>query len=50
MFPNQNSQQRSGPDAPVGQQRAGTEQGVTGSMLRVRTGPECPEDTLRELM
>ena len=28
----------------------GAEQGGVGCMLRVRTGPECPEDNLRELM
>ena len=27
----------------------GTEQGGAGCMLRVRTGPEVPEDNLREL-
>ena len=30
-------------------QREGAEQRVAGCMLRVRTGPECPEDNLREL-
>ena len=28
----------------------GAEQGGVGCMLRVRTGPEYPEDNLRELM
>ena len=27
----------------------GAEQGVSGCMLRVRTGLECPEDNLREV-
>ena len=47
--PNCNSQQRSSPEAPVHHQQAGAEQGGMGCMLRVRTGPECPEDNLREL-
>ena len=32
------------------QQEPGAGQGGMGCMLRVRTGPECPEDNLRELM
>ena len=48
--PNHNSQQRSSPDTHVHHQQAGAEQGVMGCMLRVRTGPECPEDNLRKLM
>ena len=28
----------------------GAEQGGVGYMVRVRTGPECPEDNLREIM
>ena len=47
--PNHNSQQRSSPDTRVHHQQAGAEQGGMGCMLRVRTGPECPEDNLREL-
>ena len=47
--PNCNSQWRSSPDAHVCQQRVGAEQGSTGCMLRVRTGPECPEGNLRVL-
>ena len=47
--PNCNSQQRSSPDALICHQQARTEQGGVGGMLRVRTGPECPEDNLREL-
>ena len=46
--PKCNSKQRSSPDAHVCHQRAGAEQGGMGSMLRVRTRPECPEDSLRE--
>ena len=47
--PNHNSQRSSSPDAPVCQQRMGAEQGGPGYMFRARTGPECPEDNLREL-
>ena len=46
---NCNSQRRSSPDTCGHQQRAGAEHGGLGCMLRVRTGPECPEDNLREL-
>ena len=49
-MPNRNSQQKSSPDAHVCQQRAGAEQGGAGCMLKVRMGPEYPEDNLRELM
>ena len=49
-FPNRNSQRRSSPDVRVHQQRAGAGQGGSGCRLRVKTGPECPEDNLRELM
>ena len=42
------SQQRSSPDTHVHQQRAGAEQGGTGCLLRVRTGPECPKDNFRD--
>ena len=48
-MPNHNSQRRRSLDAPVCQQRMRAEQGGLGCMLRVRTGPECPEDNLREL-
>ena len=40
-------QQRGSPDAGVGQKQA--EEGGAGCGLRVRTGPECPEDNLGEL-
>ena len=43
-------QRRSSPDARVCHQRAGAGQGGAGCMLRVRTGPEGPEDNLRQLM
>ena len=48
-LPNCNSQQRSIPDALFHYQQAGAEQGGEGCVLRVRTGPGCPEDNLREL-
>ena len=47
--PNSNSQQRSSPEARIHHQQVGVEQGGTGCMLRVRTGPECPEDNLKGL-
>ena len=48
-MPNHISQWRSSPDTIVSQQREGAEQGGTCCMLRVRSGPECPEYNLREL-
>ena len=47
--PNHISQERSSPDACVSHQRVGVEQEGVGCMFRVRTGPECLEDNLREL-
>ena len=49
-MPNCNSQWRNSPDTRNCHQGAGAGQGGTGCMLRVRTRPECPEDTLRELI
>ena len=40
---------RSSLDARISHQRVGPEQGGAGYILRVGTGPECPEDSLREL-
>jgi len=48
-MPNRNSQRRSSPDTCVHHQLAGAGQGSMGCMLRERTGPESPEDNLREL-
>ena len=48
-MPNRNSQQRSSSEARICQQQVGVEQGRQAALLRVRTGPECPEDNLREL-
>jgi len=47
--PKRNSQHRSSLDADICQLRAGAEQVGASCMLRVRTGPECPEDNLRGL-
>ena len=47
--PNHNSQWKNSPDAHFHHQRVGPGQGGKGCMLRVRTGPDCPEDNLREL-
>ena len=48
-MPNRNSQQRNSPDAYVHHQQVRAEEGGAGCMLRVRTGPECPEGNLREV-
>ena len=48
-MPNGNSQQRSSPDTRVRHQQVGLNREVRVALLRVRTGPECPEDNLREL-
>ena len=37
------------PESATSKQGLGREVGVASSVLRVRTGPECPEDNLREL-
>ena len=42
-------QWRSSPDTCFCYQRVGAGQGGMGCKLRVRTGPEGPEDNLREL-
>ena len=47
--PNCHSQWRSSPDAPIHHQQVGARQGGAGCKLRVRTGPEFPEENLREL-
>ena len=47
-MPNGNSQGRSSPDAvSATSKRLGRE--APAALLRVRTGPECPEGNLREL-
>ena len=42
-----NSQLRSSPDTHISKQ--GAEQGGRAALLKVKTGPECPESNLREL-
>ena len=49
-MPNHNSQQKSSPRHLHPPPASGAEQRGEGCMLRVRTGPECPGDNLRELM
>ena len=47
--PSHNSQRRRSLDACISHQQVGAGQEGVGRMLRVRTGPECPEDSLRVL-
>ena len=48
-MPKSNSQQKSTPDARIHHQQVGEERRGAGALLRVRTGPECPEGNQREL-
>ena len=48
-MPKGNSQQRSTPDAHICHQQVGLNREVQAALLKVRTGPECPEGNLREL-
>ena len=48
--PNRNYQGRSSPDARVPTSKRGLNREACAELLRVRTRPECPEDSLRELM
>ena len=50
-MPKSNSQQKSTPDAHIRHQEVGAEQRgeECAALLRVRTGPECPEGNRREL-
>ena len=48
-MPNCNFQQRSSPDVHV-TSKWGLNREVRAALLRVKTGPECPEGNLRELM
>ena len=48
--PNHNSQQRSSPDAASDTSKQGLNREALAALLRVRTGPECPEGNLRVLM
>ena len=47
--PNSKSQQRSNPDALSATSKKGLDREAQAALLRVRTGPECPEGNLREL-
>ena len=48
-MPNRNCQWRSSPGARVRHQGLDKEARAASLVLRVRTGPECPKDNLREL-
>ena len=48
-MPNGNSQWRSSADACIATRKWGLGREVRAALIRVRTGPECPEGTLREL-
>ena len=48
-MPKSNSQQQNTPDARIRHQQAWTERRGAAALLRVRTGPECPEGNRREL-
>ena len=49
-MPKSNSQQKSTPDAHIHHQQVGRNGEEWVALLRVRTGPECPEGNWRELM
>ena len=53
-MPKGNSQQKSTPNTRICHQQAGGGGGVIreeqAALLKVRTGPECPEGNLRDLM
>ena len=49
-MPKSNFQQKSTPDARIRHQQVGAEQREAAALLRVRTGPECPEDNRGELL
>ena len=48
-MPKSNSQQKSTPDAHIRHQQGGAYGEEGAALLRVRTGPECPEGNWREL-
>ena len=48
-MPKGNSQQKSTPDTRIRHQQVGAELRESAALLRVRTGPACPEGNLREL-
>ena len=43
------AQRRSSPDARICHKQQGLNREARAALLRVGTGPECPEDNLREL-
>ena len=47
--PNSNSQWSSSLEACIPHSQAGLDREARAALLRVRTGPECPEGNLREL-
>ena len=48
--PKSNSQQKSTPDTRIRHQQEGWNGEEQVALLRVRTGPECPEDNRRKLL
>ena len=48
-MPNSSSQQSSSPDALSPSSKRGRDKEEHAALLKVRTGPECPEGSLREL-
>ena len=48
-MPKNNSQQKSTPDTRIHHQQEGRNGEEQVALLRVRTGPECPEGNQREL-
>ena len=48
-MPKGNSQQKGIPDARIHHQQGVLNREKRAALLRVRTGPECPEGHLREL-
>ena len=48
-MPNGNCKRRSSADACIATSKWGLGREVRAALIRVRTGPECPEDNLRQL-
>ena len=49
-MPKSNSQQKSTPEARTRHQQVKQDGEERAALLRVRTGPECPEGSRRELL
>ena len=49
-MPKSNSQQKSTPDSRIRHQQVGADEEERAALLRVGTGPECPEGNRRELL